>query len=125
MLFNSDFIINSPIFLESKSSNSNPETILALLQASTAESEEESDKYSSEFLDNNLSVEEFMEKFMTSRKLMHLRKLKCEKMSELLQGQRSGQRSGAGGFYQHQAPPPSQGVPYPMNPMMPMPGFKF
>jgi ESCRT-I complex subunit VPS37 len=119
---------NLSIFLnisETKSSNSNPETILALLQTSSAECEEESDKISSEFLDNNLTVEEFMEKFMTSRKLMHLRKLKSEKMSELLQSQRTGQRPGPGGFYQHQQQQSSSSVPYPINPTMPMPGFKY
>lgn len=122
-------------FTELKSSNTNPETILALLQTAAAESEEESEKIATQFLDNNSTVDEFMDKFMSSRKLMHLRKLKAEKMSELLRQQRSGNNSSnsrigvgnygsPGNFYQ-----PSQGsVPYPMNPgnlPMPMPGYRF
>ncbi|CAO1407062.1 unnamed protein product [Diamesa tonsa] len=122
--------------IKSKSNNMNSETVLALLQTSAAENEEESESFAKQLMDNNSSVEEFMDKFMTSRKIMHLRKLKSEKMQDLLrQGPQQGNnRMGHGGgpppqmtyggpqnpstFY-----PPAGGIPYPMGPItMPMPG---
>lgn len=113
----------------------NSETVLALLQTSAAENEEESEEFAKQLMDNNSSVEEFMEKFMSSRKIMHLRKLKSEKMQDLLrQGPQQGNNRMGGGqppqisyggpqqnansFY-----PPAGGIPYPMGPItMPMPG---
>lgn len=61
------------------------ETALALLQAAAAEMEEESEKIAMEFLDNTLDIEEFLQKFTDSRKIMHLRKVKADKLSELIQ----------------------------------------
>lgn len=115
----------------------NPETVLALLQTTAAENEEESESFAKQLMDSNSTVEEFMEKFMSSRKIMHLRKLKSEKMQDLLrQGPQQGNnRMGHGGgppqmnyggggptqttnFY-----PSAGGIPYPMGPIsMPMPG---
>lgn len=67
-----------------------------------------------------------MDKFMASRKLMHLRKLKAEKMSELLRQQRSGNSNNRSSFAAPGNFYASQGnAPYPMNPGMPMPGFRF
>ena len=110
----------------------NPETVLALLQTTAAENEEESEKFAKQLMDNNSSVEEFMEKFMSSRKIMHLRKLKSEKMQDLLrQGPQQGNnRMSHGGPQMNYGPPqqsnfypPSGGIPYPMGPItMPMPG---
>ncbi|XP_035774497.1 vacuolar protein sorting-associated protein 37D-like [Anopheles albimanus] len=71
--------------LKSKSNKTNPETLLALLQTAAAESEEETEQLAKQLLDCELTVEVFLEKFMGLRKLMHLRKVKAEKMTELLQ----------------------------------------
>uniref|UniRef100_A0A2M4AR49 Putative vacuolar protein sorting 37b n=1 Tax=Anopheles triannulatus TaxID=58253 RepID=A0A2M4AR49_9DIPT len=71
--------------LKSNSNKTNPETLLALLQTAAAETEEETEQLAKQFLDNDFTVEVFLEKFMGLRKLMHLRKLKAEKMTELLQ----------------------------------------
>lgn len=117
------------ILSETKSSNLNPENMLDILKASAAESEENSDKIAQDFLANSLTIDEFLEQFKTSRIEMHLRKLKADKMQELL-------RQGAGNpnASQMSYPPgnsnfygaPSHGMPYPSGqpggyPMMPMP----
>lgn len=60
------------------------ETALALLQTAAAEMEEESDKIASKFLDGSLDIEDFLQQFTETRKLMHLRKVKADKMSELI-----------------------------------------
>lgn len=99
----------------------NQDTALALLQTAAAESEEESDKIVKQFLDKELQVDGFLEQFMLSRKIMHLRKLKAEKMNDLI---RKGPVHASGynfnsSFYSYQG----GSVPYPVGMMnMPMPG---
>jgi ESCRT-I complex subunit VPS37 len=109
---------------ESKSSTTDPESILARLQASAAESEEASDKLADDFFDNSIPLDEFLDKFKSSRTEMHLRKLKAEKMQELL---RSGAHRNSTNNHPSAAQPTGfYGQPYPnMMPgyanMMPMP----
>ncbi|XP_053697583.1 uncharacterized protein LOC128744536 [Sabethes cyaneus] len=125
--------------LKDKSSSTNPDTVLALLQAAAAESEEQSEKIVKQFLDNDITIDVYLEQFMSSRKAMHSRKLKAEKMTELVRnglnqsaahgvmhgtptfgmGPTPGRTSG---FY---PPPPTTGaVPYPLGQIaMPMPGM--
>ncbi|XP_055853183.1 vacuolar protein sorting-associated protein 37C [Episyrphus balteatus] len=109
--------------IKTKSGNVSIETALALLQTAAAESEEESEKLVKDFIENDLGLEGFLEAFLTSRKKMHLRKFKAEKMSELMrpQNQRNSMYNNlpSTGFYP-QAHTQSQ-VPYPLGPMMPMP----
>ncbi|CRL02024.1 CLUMA_CG015172, isoform A [Clunio marinus] len=115
--------------IKSKSSNVNPENMLDILKASAAESEEKSEKFAEDFLESSASIEEFLDKFKESRIEMHLRKLKADKMQELLRRGNTGNGPpaqsnyppGPGNFYgQHQRNP----APYPnmpSYPMMPMP----
>lgn len=133
------------LVLASKSEKNNAETVLALLQTAAAESEEESEKIVKQLLDSELTVDAYVEQFMSIRKLMHSRKLKAEKMTELLRSNRhTTQRFDAGygpssmpypaseparpgSFY---VPPgmaaPSTAVPYPVGPSsMPMPMAMF
>ncbi|XP_055542016.1 uncharacterized protein LOC129727828 [Wyeomyia smithii] len=123
--------------LKEKSSSINPDTVLALLHAAAAESEEESEKIVKQFLDNDITIDVYLEQFMSSRKAMHSRKLKAEKMTELVRnglnqsaahGLHGTPTFGMGpnptrtsGFY----PPTATGaVPYPLGPIgMPMPGM--
>ena len=110
----------------------NPENILDILKASAAESEEKSDKIAQDFLTQSLTIEEFLDQFKTVRMEMHLRKLKVDKMKELLRhGAGSGPvpsqmnyPPGGSNFYgtpnHGNAPYPSMQGGYPM-PMMPMP----
>ncbi|XP_062565971.1 vacuolar protein sorting-associated protein 37B [Armigeres subalbatus] len=129
--------------LKSKSSSTNPDTVLALLQAAAAESEEESERIAKQFLDNELAIDAYLEQFMTPRKAMHSRKLKADKMVELLRNGINQQRpsalppmhgspasgaipypSHAGGFYPPPPQPSAGTIPYPLGPIsMPMPGM--
>uniref|UniRef100_A0A182VY14 VPS37 C-terminal domain-containing protein n=1 Tax=Anopheles minimus TaxID=112268 RepID=A0A182VY14_9DIPT len=132
--------------LSTKSEGNNAETVLALLQTAAAESEEESESIVKQLLDSELPVDAYLEQFMNSRKLMHSRKLKAEKMTELLRSNRqptqrfnagygpasmpysSSDTSVPGGFY---VPPgmttsSTSAVPYPVGPpSMPMPMVMF
>lgn len=89
------------------------ETALALLQASAAESEESSEALVKKFTDNEISVDNFLEDFLNVRVQMHLRKLKAEKMQELL-------RSISVKDTNISIPMPTSSVPYPMLPTMPL-----
>lgn len=107
----------------------NPESMLDILKASAAESEEASDKIAEDFLSSSIAIDEFLEQFKSSRIEMHLRKLKADKMKELL---RQGAGNGPpqinyppGGMSNFYGPNPSN-APYPNMqpggyPMMPMP----
>ncbi|KAH8344084.1 hypothetical protein KR084_004153 [Drosophila pseudotakahashii] len=112
--------------LKEKSGGVGPETALALLQTAASESEEQTEEMVKKFNDSDLGVEPFLEEFLASRRTMHLRRLKAEKMQDLMRKQRNGPPNASlpaygnvpsGGFY------PSAGVsaPYPLGPMMPMP----
>lgn len=61
------------------------ETALALLQTAASEMEEDSEKIAKKFLDNEVDIDEFLDQFLTKRKLMHLRLVKAEKLSKILQ----------------------------------------
>uniref|UniRef100_A0A1A9VAE1 VPS37 C-terminal domain-containing protein n=1 Tax=Glossina austeni TaxID=7395 RepID=A0A1A9VAE1_GLOAU len=117
-----------------KSGNISQETALALLQTAAAESEEASENLVKKFTDNELTVDSFLEEFLNARKIMHLRKLKAEKMQELMRRQALGTSNPtsrgvgygnvpASNFYLPPHPPTQfgGGTPYPLGPMMPMP----
>lgn len=117
--------------LKSKKGDTTPETVLALLQTKAAECEETSDRFVSKLTNKESTVEEFLDTFLDSRKEMHLRKLKVDKMVELIQQQKNASRGGiGGGIPARPAPYPSNfygtpggNVPYPTGPyQMPMPG---
>ncbi|KAL9896232.1 vacuolar protein sorting 37B [Glossina fuscipes fuscipes] len=120
--------------VKDKSGNISQETALALLQTAAAESEEASENLVKKFTDNELTVDSFLEEFLNARKIMHLRKLKAEKMQELMRRQALGTSNPtsrgvgygnvpASNFYLPPHPPTQfgGGTPYPLGPMMPMP----
>lgn len=87
--------------------------------AAAAESEERSEDIATKFFDSEIATDEFLEQFKSSRMEMHLRKLKAEKMQELLrQGAHQGVSNPSvyptSNFY-------GGSVPYPMQPSFPMP----
>lgn len=98
----------STLVTEKRSADIEEDTIQALLETSAAETEEDSEKIVRQFLDKDITVDIFLESFMDSRKLMHLRKFKADKMRELIRNPRMD----------------SSSVPYPMGGgHMPMPGM--
>lgn len=104
---------------------------MALLQTKAAECEETSDQSLSKLTSKETTVEEFLDTFLDTRKEMHLRKLKVDKMVELIQQQKNAIRGGIGGIGGTRPAPypsnfygtPGGAVPYPTGPyQMPMPG---
>merc|ERR1712039_961993 len=71
--------------LDEKSGSVEPDTLLALLQTAHAEAEEASDSVANDFLNKRIeNVDEFLDEFLEKRKLCHLRRIKVDKMKELL-----------------------------------------
>lgn len=124
---------------ETKKGDRTPETALALLQTAATESETKSDDIVTKFQDREMTVDEFLDQFMTARKEMHMRKLKSEKMLELIRQQQANNNRNIqpnmpsyprpGSIYPpptNMYPSPSSGVPYPSGPYgMPMPNQMF
>ncbi|XP_056641542.1 vacuolar protein sorting-associated protein 37B [Diorhabda carinulata] len=71
--------------LRDKGGDMSLETALALLQTSASEMEEESDKVAKRYLDGEGELDDFLDDFLEKRKIMHLRLVKAEKLSKILQ----------------------------------------
>ncbi|OQR66797.1 vacuolar protein sorting-associated protein 37B-like [Tropilaelaps mercedesae] len=63
------------------------DTIQALLEAAARETEDVSESIANDFLSSTISAEEFLAKFIDSRKDSHLRRVRAEKAAELLREQ--------------------------------------
>ncbi|XP_029367539.1 VPS37B subunit of ESCRT-I a [Echeneis naucrates] len=75
--------------LDHQSGSSSLDTLLALLQAEGAKIEEETENMADSFLDGNMSLDSFIDSYQSRRKLAHLRRVKIEKLHEMvLRGQR-------------------------------------
>ncbi|EDO31948.1 predicted protein [Nematostella vectensis] len=79
--------------LDTLSDQYSSDTTTALLQTAVAQAEEDSEKTVDTFLDGKMSMEDFIQTFMPQKALHHLRRVKAEKLTELLQQRRSGQCS--------------------------------
>lgn len=108
--------------VKEKSGTSNPETALALLQTAAAEMEEESDSLAQQLNDKQIPVEEFLEKFLETRKTMHLRKFKAEKMTELM---RTAHQPSTNSYNPAAFFPQANMPPYPTAGGFPMPMPRF
>lgn len=110
--------------------------MLALLQTAASEIEEQSDKMAEKFLSGEVDLDDFIDQFLAARKSMHLRHVKAEKMTKLLErdpilggsNYMNLPPMGMNTNYYPQIPqnrlPPA--VPYPMGPLnMPMPGINY
>lgn len=64
--------------------NQKLDTLHALLQTAAAEVEEESEKLAESFCEQNMSVEDFLAQYIPCRTMGHRRRIKAEKMGELL-----------------------------------------
>lgn len=107
--------------IKNKSGEMTADTALDLLQTAAAEIEEESETIAEKFLAGDMEVDEFLEQFLSRRKLMHLRKVKVDKLRELIR--KSHTTAGGSGYpiasnFRSIAP----AIPYPTGPIsMPMP----
>uniref|UniRef100_A0A8C9BXC4 VPS37B subunit of ESCRT-I n=1 Tax=Phocoena sinus TaxID=42100 RepID=A0A8C9BXC4_PHOSS len=75
--------------LDKQSSSASLETLLALLQAEGAKIEEDTENMAEKFLDGELPLDLFIDVYQSKRKLAHMRRVKIEKLQEMvLKGQR-------------------------------------
>lgn len=80
--------------LDQQSVNASLETLLALLQAEGAKIEEETENMAESFLEGGVQQDSFIDEYLSKRKLAHLRRVKIEKLQEMvLKGQRLPQVS--------------------------------
>lgn len=89
------------------------ETLLALLQAEGAKIEEDTENMAEKFLDGELPLDAFIDVYQSKRKLAHIRRVKVEKLQELvLKGQRLPQ-AGVPLPPRVPEPSPATALPYP------------
>ncbi|CAK9796177.1 Vacuolar protein sorting-associated protein 37B [Anthophora plagiata] len=107
--------------IKEKSGEMTIDTALDLLQTAAAEIEEESETIAEKFLAGDIEVDEFFEQFLSRRKLMHLRKVKVDKLRELIR--KSHFTTGNTGYpVASNFPGVAPSIPYPTGPVsMPMP----
>ncbi|KYN50488.1 Vacuolar protein sorting-associated protein 37B, partial [Trachymyrmex cornetzi] len=108
-----------------KSGTMTVDTALDLLQAAAAEIEEESEGIAQKFLAGDIEVDEFLDQFLSRRKLMHLRKVKVDKLREII---RKGHSNSTPGYptIASNFPGLAPSIPYPTGPVampMPLPGL--
>ncbi|CAL7949329.1 unnamed protein product [Xylocopa violacea] len=114
-------IIKQKLDYIKKSGEMSVDTALDLLQTAAAEIEEESETIAEKFLAGDMEVDEFLEQFLSRRKLMHLRKVKVDKLRELIRKSHSA-ISGPGYPIASNFPSIAPSIPYPTGPVsMPMP----
>ncbi|XP_007936437.1 vacuolar protein sorting-associated protein 37B [Orycteropus afer afer] len=96
--------------LDKQSKSASLETLLALLQAEGAKIEEDTENMAEKFLDGELPLDAFIDVYQSQRKLAHMRRVKIEKLQEMvLKGQRLPQAP---------APlPPRMSEPMPVAPL--------
>lgn len=99
------------------------ETTLALMQTATQEAEEASEQIANQFLASEISVDTFLQSFIDSRKVSHLRRIKTDKLIEYVRQQQrnnSGHESSSFPHPSRPAPPPPHAMPgvtpYPVAP---------
>ncbi|XP_013403239.1 vacuolar protein sorting-associated protein 37B [Lingula anatina] len=100
--------------IDNQANSQSPDTVHALLQTEAAKSEEETEKMAEEFLDGSLSVDAFVQKFIGERTVAHLRRIKAEKMGELLQTRASGKSPYGQQWTASQTPYPNSSTGYQM-----------
>ncbi|KAM9278567.1 vacuolar protein sorting-associated protein 37C isoform 1-T4 [Morus bassanus] len=93
--------------LEKFSAAMHPQTLLDLLQVESQKIEEESEKMAEKFLEGEVPLETFLEQFSVMRKLSHLRRVRVEKLQEILRKSEASQEPGRDS--QQQPPPPVPG----------------
>ncbi|XP_028851964.1 VPS37B subunit of ESCRT-I a [Denticeps clupeoides] len=70
--------------LDQNSGNSSLDTLLALLQAEGAKIEEETENMADSFLDGDISLDSFIDDYQSKRTLAHLRRVKIDKLHEMV-----------------------------------------
>ncbi|XP_027314806.1 vacuolar protein sorting-associated protein 37C [Anas platyrhynchos] len=92
--------------LEKFSAAMHPQMLLDLLQVESQKIEEESEKMAEKFLEGEVALESFLEQFSVMRKLAHLRRVRVEKLQEILRKSAAPQEPGGDSKQQQQQLPP-------------------
>ncbi|XP_048341664.1 vacuolar protein sorting-associated protein 37C [Sphaerodactylus townsendi] len=90
--------------LEKFSVSMQPGILLNLLQIEGQKIEEESEVMAEKFLEGEVPLEIFLEQFSSMRKLSHVRRVKVEKLQEVLRKPQSSQEPAKGSEFNHQPP---------------------
>ncbi|XP_032214051.1 vacuolar protein sorting-associated protein 37C isoform X2 [Mustela erminea] len=96
--------------LEKFSSALQPETLLDLLQIEGMKIEEESEAMAEKFLEGEVPLETFLENFSSMRMLSHLRRVRVEKLQDVMRKPRVSQEP-AGDAPPPRPPPPPRPAP--------------
>ncbi|NXW89510.1 VP37C protein, partial [Alopecoenas beccarii] len=80
--------------LEKFAAAMHPQTLLDLLQVESQKIEEESEKMAEKFLEGEVPLETFLEQFSVMRKLSHLRRVRVEKLQEILRKLETSREAG-------------------------------
>ncbi|XP_074854095.1 vacuolar protein sorting-associated protein 37C isoform X2 [Carettochelys insculpta] len=111
--------------LEKFSATMQPETLLNLLQVEGQRIEEESETMAEKFLEGEVPLEIFLEQFSSMRKLSHLRRVRVEKLQEVLRKSKATQEPASDSHFKPQHPGPAdeqQPQPFPSGtPSFPLP----
>ncbi|XP_057233335.1 vacuolar protein sorting-associated protein 37C [Malurus melanocephalus] len=103
--------------LEKFSAALQPQTLLDLLQIESQKIEEESEKMAEKFLEGEVPLELFLEQFSGMRKLSHLRRVRVEKLQEIVKKSEGSQERA-----RNSQPPPLPPPPHvPTDPTKPFP----
>ncbi|MEQ2285493.1 hypothetical protein AMECASPLE_032429 [Ameca splendens] len=79
------FVFFLSCLTDHKSGTTSLDTLLALLQAEGAKIEEETENMADSFLDGDMTLDAFIDSYQNKRKLAHLRRVKIEKLQEMVQ----------------------------------------
>ncbi|GLD46388.1 vacuolar protein sorting-associated protein 37D, partial [Lates japonicus] len=74
--------------LEARVQKHSLQTAQNLLQEEVARAEEHSEELLEKFMEGNVSLDEFLDSFQSSRKTYHIRRAQAEKMQEIAQAKR-------------------------------------
>ncbi|XP_012309777.1 vacuolar protein sorting-associated protein 37C isoform X2 [Aotus nancymaae] len=97
--------------LEKFSSALQPGTLLDLLQVEGMKIEEESEAMAEKFLEGEVPLETFLENFSSMRMLSHLRRVRVEKLQEVVRKPRASQELAGDAPPPRPPPPPPRPVP--------------
>uniref|UniRef100_A0A8C0P1P9 VPS37C subunit of ESCRT-I n=1 Tax=Canis lupus familiaris TaxID=9615 RepID=A0A8C0P1P9_CANLF len=97
--------------LEKFSSALQPETLLDLLQIEGMKIEEESEAMAEKFLEGEVPLETFLENFSSMRMLSHLRRVRVEKLQDVMRRPRASQEPAGDAPSPRPPPPPCPAPP--------------
>lgn len=96
--------------VESLSSNTQLDNVLALLNVAARQAEDESEKLAEQLTAKQITVQQFLDEFVEKRKLAYLRKIKADKLQELITRPQPAAPPSASAAVPMRPPPPAINV---------------